>query len=578
MALSASAQTQNVPRSSSPEQDDFQQEELSPSRKRRTLPRKLSVSSRRRGTQVLVSTPEELDDPDFGGRAISSLASSRRDSWLGSWSSIVGRTIREASASVLGGPNDQEQEQYLVDGDGQNSAATPGTTSAHAPFWGRDSPQTYSYAQSVASTGGVPIEDEAYDQSTADGERRPLLPKPVEVIEPVSSAVHTTINCINVLMGMGILSLPFALSRTGFVLGLILLIVFPIISGTSAKLLTRCMDVTNIELPSLNHIQRPKPMSYSDVGLISFGLKGKNFISAIYLMELFIACTALVILTGDSVLELFPDWNLIHVKLIAGLIIVPTTWSRNLRVLSYASIIGVASILCVLAMVIVNGLVTNETPGSVRHPADTSLWPMSVQSAAMAMGIIFVGFDGHAVFPSIYRDMATPRRFSKSVNVTYSVVTCIYVSLAICGYLMFGSAVLPEITQSLATLPARYPIFTKITLVLVALNPLTKFALASRPISASIERKLHVNTSALYAIRTLLTFSIVGVAILFPHFHRLMSFLGSAFSSIIVIIFPLSCYARFFGGSLTATQWIGILLGLVFGVSVMAFGLWGAFA
>lgn len=55
------------------------------------------------------------------------------------------------------------------------------------------------------------------------------------------------------------------------------------------------------------------------------------------------------------------------------------------------------------------------------------------------------GFAGHAVFPSIYRDMENPSDYNKMVNVTYQVTTVIYVFMAIIGYLMFGQESLQEV-------------------------------------------------------------------------------------------------------------------------------------
>lgn len=55
------------------------------------------------------------------------------------------------------------------------------------------------------------------------------------------------------------------------------------------------------------------------------------------------------------------------------------------------------------------------------------------------------GFAGHAVFPTVYRDMDTPKLYSRMVNWTYVATTFVYFGVAACGYLMFGSDTMQEV-------------------------------------------------------------------------------------------------------------------------------------
>lgn len=56
------------------------------------------------------------------------------------------------------------------------------------------------------------------------------------------------------------------------------------------------------------------------------------------------------------------------------------------------------------------------------------------------------GFAGHAVFPSIYRDMENPKQYNQMVNVTYIITAVTYSFMAIVGYLMFGQDTLQEVS------------------------------------------------------------------------------------------------------------------------------------
>lgn len=57
------------------------------------------------------------------------------------------------------------------------------------------------------------------------------------------------------------------------------------------------------------------------------------------------------------------------------------------------------------------------------------------------------GFAGHAVFPTVYRDMDCPKLYSRMVNWTYVATTIVYFGVAACGYLMFGSSTMQEVRE-----------------------------------------------------------------------------------------------------------------------------------
>lgn len=69
----------------------------------------------------------------------------------------------------------------------------------------------------------------------------------------------------------------------------------------------------------------------------------------------------------------------------------------------------------------------------------------------LSFGLIMAGFAGHAVFPTVYRDMDTPKLYSRMVNWTYVATTFVYFGVAACGYLMFGSDTMQEVSRKTRT-------------------------------------------------------------------------------------------------------------------------------
>jgi vesicular inhibitory amino acid transporter len=60
--------------------------------------------------------------------------------------------------------------------------------------------------------------------------------------------------------------------------------------------------------------------------------------------------------------------------------------------------------------------------------------------------LLFISLlKGHAVFPTVYRDMENPKDYRRMVNWTYVVTTIVYFLVAFCGYFMFGSKTMHEV-------------------------------------------------------------------------------------------------------------------------------------
>lgn len=66
----------------------------------------------------------------------------------------------------------------------------------------------------------------------------------------------------------------------------------------------------------------------------------------------------------------------------------------------------------------------------------------------LSFGLIMAGFAGHAVFPTVYRDMENPKQYRTMVNWTYVATTIVYFGVAACGYLMFGSQTMQEVRNT----------------------------------------------------------------------------------------------------------------------------------
>jgi vesicular inhibitory amino acid transporter len=409
--------------------------------------------------------------------------------------------------------------------------------------------------------------NQGFDDDAEEGETRPLLAQTdTKITEeqqwtPHSTYSQTIFNAVNILMGIGLLSLPFAFRLIGWVLGLSMLFLFAAMTRKTAGSVAKCLDAA---VPS--HLPFKTSCTFGDFGEVAFGLQGRGFISVVFVLELFAASVALVILTADSVVALFPNFDLDLVKACTVALILPATLPRSLSLASYGSLVGVLALVNLLLIVLFSGLWTLESPGSIRNPAQTFAFPENWMHVPLALGLVMSGFSGHSVFPSIYRDMIQPKQYPSMVSVSYIITTTIYVFIAVAGYLMFGTETREEISQNLPLVPSYNYVLIQITIWLVALNSMTKYPLAIFPVNAQMERVLLGRSCLLFRVSG----CILLVSILLPGFHYIMAILGSLFCFTVSIVFPESCYLVLYKDELGAWErfvsWSLIIFGALFGL------------
>jgi vesicular inhibitory amino acid transporter len=173
----------------------------------------------------------------------------------------------------------------------------------------------------------------------AEGEREPILVKEVEqdgkivlVVAGQSTLPQTVFNSTNVLIGVGLLSLPMGIKYAGWICGMIFLALSALVTAYTAKILAKCMDVD----ASL--------ITFADLAFVSYGQKARIATSVLFTLELLAACVALVVLFADTLDLLIPGVGVTEWKILCGLLLVPLNFAP-LRLLSFSSVVGIFSTL-----------------------------------------------------------------------------------------------------------------------------------------------------------------------------------------------------------------------------------------
>lgn len=286
-----------------------------------------------------------------------------------------------------------------------------------------------------------------------DKEREPLLVKQIQredgtkanIVVGQSTLPQTVFNSVNVLIGVGLLSLPLGIKSAGWALGMGFLLFSAIVTSYTARILAVCLDVDQ----SL--------ITYADIAFISFGARARVVTGFLFSLELIAACVALVVLFADSLDALIPGWSVLEWKILCGIILIPLNFAP-LRLLSLSSVLGIlcctmrtfqsqpsstsqpANFVTVVGIVFIDGFIKPHSPGSLREPAKTYLFPDNWMTLPLSFGLLMcksslsiqqglsgktnmpliAPWGGHSVFPNIYRDMRHPRKYNKGLKYTYT--------------------------------------------------------------------------------------------------------------------------------------------------------------
>ncbi|EFX00035.1 vacuolar amino acid transporter 1 [Grosmannia clavigera kw1407] len=390
-------------------------------------------------------------------------------------------------------------------------------------------------------------------------ERPAILVKEVEedgkiilTVEGQSTLPQTIFNSINVLIGVGLLSLPMGIRYAGWICGMTTLLMAAVVTAYTARLLAKCMDLD------------PVVITFSDLAFISFGPRARVMTSLLFTVELMAACVALVVLFADSLGLLFPGLlTALEWKALCCVIMIPLNF-LPMRLLSVTSIIGIVCCFSIVSIVVIDGFTKKTSPGSLLQPAATYMFPANWLTLPLSFGLLMSPWGGHSVFPNIYRDMRHPAKYAKAVKVTFSFTYFLDVTTAVVGLLMFGDDVMDEITANILSTSGYPRALTLLLCVMIAIIPLTKIPLNARPIITTIEvlAGTHQQVAAdapgqvgrtivKVAIRVLTILSFFAISVVFPAFDSIMAFMGSALCFTICVTLPILFHLKLFGNSLS---------------------------
>eukprot|EP01025_Chloroclados_australasicus_P050364 TRINITY_DN5782_c0_g2_i2.p1 TRINITY_DN5782_c0_g2~~TRINITY_DN5782_c0_g2_i2.p1 ORF type:complete len:507 (-),score=28.15 TRINITY_DN5782_c0_g2_i2:372-1805(-) len=354
-----------------------------------------------------------------------------------------------------------------------------------------------------------------------------------------STFVQAVVNVLNILMGVGLLSISFGLSQSGWV-GLPLLWLLAFVTNYTGKALVECHAEVS------KSYQKGTKVGYEEIAEKSFGLTGRRIISNVMYIELLGTCALLLILEGDNLAQLLGSTlgrfiSQTNFVFLAALIVLPTLFMRDVSALSYLGFCGFTATVAVVSCVAYALFSGNYVAGAETVFANWAAVPL-------LFGIFAFVFAGHGVFPSIQGAMKQPNKFPKVLDVAYLIVTSLCTFIGVAGYYMYGKGVADVV---IFNLPQGF--LRKVCSCMILINPVAKFALTLEPVAQALKKQSKGQDDGFASTllcRFLLGFLCLTAARYVPFLAYFMALVGSFLTMGVSVIFPVLCHQQLFGNRL----------------------------
>ncbi|KAK8562709.1 hypothetical protein V6N12_010780 [Hibiscus sabdariffa] len=387
--------------------------------------------------------------------------------------------------------------------------------------------------------------------------------------KPLSSQSKTFANVLIAIVGAGVLGLPYAFKRTGWVMGLLMLF-------SVAGLTTYCMMLlihTRRKLESFDN-GFAKISSFGDLGYAVCGTFGRLVVDALIILSqagfcvgylIFIANTLTNLLNGQvsmtSSLSLGMSsftakslyvWGCFPFQL--GLNSVPTL--THLAPLSiFADVVDLGAMAVVLV----------EDVQLMLKQSHEVIAFGGLSVFFYGMGVAVYAFEGIGMVLPIESEMKDPRKFGKILTLSMGLISLIYGAFGALGYLAFGAETKDIIT---ANLGAGW--VSSLVQLGLCINLFFTFPLMMNPVYEIVERRFWGGRYCLW-LRWLLVLIVTLVSLFVPNFADFLSLVGSSVCCALGFVLPALFHLLVFKEELGWKGWtvdVGIVtLGLVLGVS-----------
>ncbi|KAG7978466.1 hypothetical protein I3843_05G084500 [Carya illinoinensis] len=400
--------------------------------------------------------------------------------------------------------------------------------------------------------------------SSSNALRAPPLPREDTPLmggrQDLSSQSKTFANVFIAIVGAGVLGLPYAFKRTGWVMSLLTLFAVAVLTHHCMMLLV----YTRRKLESLQGFS--KIASFGDLGFTVCGPIGRFFVDILIILSQTGFCVGYLIFIGNTLADLinlspeilglapksFYIWGCLPFQL--GL--------NSIATLTHLAPLSIfADVVDLGAMGVV--MVEDVFVFLKQRPALKTFGGLSV--FFYGMGVAVYSFEGIGMVLPLESEMKDKDKFGRVLALTMAFISLMYGAFGALGYFAFGEETKDMITANLGA-----GLVSTLVKLGLCVNLFFTLPIMMNPVYEIVERRFWGGSYCLW-LRWLLVFLVSLVALLVPNFADFLSLVGSGVCCALAFVLPALFHLLVFKEELGWKGWsfdVGILvLGIVLGVS-----------
>ncbi|CAI5742552.1 unnamed protein product [Hyaloperonospora brassicae] len=352
----------------------------------------------------------------------------------------------------------------------------------------------------------------------------------------LNSDLKTFVNTCIAFLGSGVLGLPYAFRRTGIVMGLVTLIGVSAVSTYAMMLVVQCKY--KLKRQGI-HVA-----TYGEIGYFAIGRAGSVIVNTALVLSQMGFCIAYLIFIASNAQQFLG----VSKQLIVSVCVPPLiglSLLRHMRELAYVA--ALADCMCILGLLVV----LNIDLSYMDYDHDDIEVLGALSALPFFFGVTSYCFEGVGMVLLLENSMQNKRNFTPILVSTVVIVTTLYATFGICGYLAFGNDTNAIITLNfdgiggLVTLVKvflclglfftypvmMFPVFEVLQPMLIRSNTLED--------PTSSQKKEIVLRAGIVLFTAVLAAGI-------PDFGRFISFVGSTCCSLLAFVLPALFHIRLF--------------------------------
>ncbi|XP_041986567.1 amino acid transporter AVT1B-like [Aricia agestis] len=349
------------------------------------------------------------------------------------------------------------------------------------------------------------------------------------------SVKQTALLVVGEIAGGGVLALPRALVKTGW-LGVPLLLLICLMAAFSGKRLGDCWSLIEARDPQMRTRKRNP---YAIIAEQALGKTWSAAVSVALVVTQFGVAVVYLLLAAQIIQQLFlalvPTmtlclWYLIVTGAMTPLLLfgTPKDFSFLGTIAFFATVIA-----CVLYFI---QMMNDIRPFVFR-------WGIhGFKDFFLAVGIMMFAFNGASTFPTIQNDMADKTKFNKSLQYSFAAIMAIYLPISIAGYAVYGESVGPNFITSLTATP-----LTLVANVLMAIQLVSAFIISINPVCQEMEEMYNIPRDSIghrILVRVSIMAGIMFIGESIPRFYTVLALVGATSIGLLTFILPCYCFLK----------------------------------